>query len=62
MRQERDHGYGYARNAEHRLLERADLPTKIVMTISLIILTLQGLAEIVSLIQRLRAMKGEKDK
>ena len=32
------------------------------MTISLIILTLQGLAEIVSLIQRLRAMKGEKDK
>ena len=37
-------------------------PTKIVMTISLIILTLQGLAEIVSLIQRLRAMKGEKDK
>ena len=37
-------------------------PTKIVMTISLIILTLQGLAEIVSLIQRLRAMKGESDK
>lgn len=37
-------------------------PTKIVMTISLIILTLQGLAEIVSLIQRLHAMKGEKDK
>ena len=37
-------------------------PTKIVMTSSLIILTLQGLAEIVSLIQRLRAMKGESDK
>ena len=37
-------------------------PTKIVMTVSLIILTLQGLAEIVSLIQRLRAMKGGKDK
>ena len=35
-------------------------PTKIVMTISLIILTLQGIAEIVGLIQRLRAMKGER--
>ena len=37
-------------------------PTKIVMTISLIILTLQGIAEIVGLIQRLRAVKGDGDK
>ena len=37
-------------------------PTKIVMTISLAILTLQGIAEILTLIKRLRAMKGEGDK
>ena len=34
-------------------------PTKIVMSISLIILTLQGLAEIIQLVQRLRAAKRE---
>lgn len=37
-------------------------PTKIVISVSLIILTLQGLAEIVSLIQRLRANKQEETK
>ena len=37
-------------------------PTKIVMSISLIILTLQGLAEIVQLVQRLRALRQEEKK
>ena len=34
-------------------------PTKIVMAVSMMILTLQGVAEVLKLIQRLQAMKKE---